>query len=117
MEDLTYILSLGFSNADLPRALILSFFLAMIFGGTRTIWTLGVFALVLDRVFWPLIEQAASGADAATVFTSFGAMLGAIVDDLGVYVVRYMGLVIMIGLFIEGRKRIHQLAPAKKAHA
>ena len=118
MQDLSYILSLGFTPADLPRALILAFFLAMIFGGKRTIWTLGLAALLIDRALWPLIEQATSGAGAATVFASLTALISTFIDDLCVYAVRYMGLVVMIGLFIEARKRLHQIVPApKKAHA
>ena len=118
MEDLSYILSLGFTPADLPRALILSFFLAMIFGGKRTIWVLGLIALFIDQAIWPLVEQASSGAGAGTVFASLTAMFGRLFEDLGIDVVRYMGLVVMIGLFIEGRKRLHHAAPSgKKAHA
>ena len=117
MQDLNYIISLGFSGADIPRALILAFFLAMVFTQKKSIWTLGLVALLIDRVAWPVVEQATSAAGIGVVFSSLVAMINSFVDDLGVYVVRYLGLVIMIGLFREARVRLHHMAPAKKVHA
>lgn len=118
MQDLTYILSLGFTGDDLPRALIVAFFLAMIFGGKRSIWILGLFALLIDRAALPVLEQAASGGGISAALEQASTLIGTFFDYLGVYVVRYIGLVVMIGLFIEARKRLHQLAPTpKKAHA
>ena len=117
MEDLMYILSLGFSGSDLPQALAISFLLAMLFAPKNSIWALGGLALIVDRFVWPLTGQALSGAEIETVFASIGALVDTFVDDLGIYVVRYLGLTIMIGLFNELRARVHSFAPMKKVPA
>ena len=117
MEDLSYIVSLGFSGADIPRALIISFFVAMLFAPRRSVWQLGLGALMFDKVAWPLIAQSFAGADPGALFGSFFALFETFFDDLGVYLVRYVGLTILIAAFAAARERLHQLAPTKKAHA
>ena len=112
MEDLSYIVGLGFSGADLPRALIISFLLAMLFAPKQSIWQLGAFALIIDRMFWPLIQQGFAGAGFEEVFASFGALFETFIDDLGIYVVRYVGLTMMIALFTSLREWVHSLTPA-----
>jgi len=39
---------------------------------------------------------------------------GRFIDDLGVYAVRYVGLTILVALFVAMRRRIHAMAPTKK---
>ena len=117
MEDLNYIISLGFSGADIPRALIISFFIAMMFAPQNTMWRLGFVALAVDKLAWPIVAQAAAGAGMETLFESLKAIVISVPDDLGVYLVRYFGLTVLIGLFAAARARIHMLAPAKKAAA
>ena len=117
MEDLSYIFSLGFSGADLPRAVIIAFLLAMLLAPKNSIWALGGFALIVDKFVWPIAAQAIAGAGAETVFASIGALFETFVDDLGIYAVRYLGLTIMIGLFNELRARLHSFTPMKKAAA
>jgi len=119
MEDLQYILSLGFSGADLPRAIILAFFIAMIAKKDTNIWKVGLAALVVDRALWPILAMAASGADIQSIYASIGALFKTFLDDLGIYIVRYMGLVLMIGGFRWIRVRLHKHPPkkSKPAHA
>jgi len=62
MEDLNYIISLGFSGADIPRAVIVAFFMSMLFAPRISTWRLGFGALAVDRIVWPLVAQAAAGA-------------------------------------------------------
>lgn len=115
MEDLSYIIGIGFSGADLPRALVLSFFLAVLFAHRRSIWVLGFAALIIDRIVWPIIEQAAAGAGLHTIYATIAAMVENFPVDLGVYVVRYIGLTVLIGLFALLRVRLHSMAAQKKA--
>ena len=115
MEDLSYIVGIGFSGADLPRAVILSFFLAVLFAARRSIWLLGLVALVIDRIIWPIVAQASAGAEIHTIYATIGAMVQSAPQDLGVYVVRYVGLTVMIGLFAAMRMRLHKMGPAPKA--
>jgi len=119
MEDLNYIVSLGFSGADLPRAVILTFFFAMFAKKGANIWTLGLLALLIDRMIWPIGAMASTGADIQSIYASIGAMFKTFLDDLGIYIVRYIGLVLMIGGFRWLRERIHKLTPkkSKTAHA
>ncbi len=117
MEDLTYIFSLGFTSADLPRAAAISFLLAMLFAPKNSIWALGFLALMIDKIVWPLTAQSLAGAGVETVVASIAALGETLVDDLGVYFVRYLGITIMIGLFNEMRVRVHGFAPMKKVAA
>ncbi|MEM9014444.1 MAG: hypothetical protein AAGB02_04980 [Pseudomonadota bacterium] len=120
MEDLQYILGLGFSGADIPQAVLLAFFVAMLLKKDANIWKVGFFVLVVDRVVIPLVTMATAGSGASAVFTSIGAMAATFLDDLAVYIVRYIGIVLMIGAFRWLRARLHMLAPPKKskpAHA
>ncbi len=119
MEDLIYIIGLGFSGADLPRALILTFLLAMFIRKDTNIWRVGLLALFIDKAVWPIAAMAGTGADIQTIYASIAALFKTFLDDLGIYIVRYLGLVLMIGGFRWGRARIHQFAPGKSktAHA
>lgn len=114
MEDLNYILGLGFSGADIWRAIIIAFFLAMVAGKKRSIWFIGLIALLADRIVWPIVGMAISGADIQSIYASIGAMTQTFIDDLGLYVVRYLGLTIMIAAFVAGRAHIHAMKPAGK---
>lgn len=115
MKDLEHIVSLGFSGADIWQAVMIAFFLAMLMGKRGTPWQIGFLALFLDRFVWPISGQAFSGADIQTVYASIAVMGENFLDDIGVYTVRYLGLTIMIALFVAARRRIHQMGPAKKA--
>lgn len=118
MEDLEYILGIGFSGADLPRAAILAFVFAMFAKRDTNIWIYAMFALVIDRVVWPIAAMGASGADVQSIYASIGAMFKTFIDDLGIYIVRYMGLVVMIAAFIWFRARVHRIVPGSgAAHA
>lgn len=118
MEDLRHIVSLGFSGSDIVRAVLIAFAFAIIIGKRRSAWTLGAIALVIDRVIWPVAGMAFAGAENASIWGALGGLGKTFVDDLGVYVVRYLGLVIMIALFISMRAGLHtRLSPPKKAAA
>lgn len=114
MKDLEYIVSLGFSGADVAQAVIIAFFVAMLVGRKMTAWQMGFVALVIDRLAWTLIGQAIAGAELQSVYASIGAMFETFLDDVGIYAVRYLGLTIMIALFVAMRRRIHTMTPIKK---
>jgi hypothetical protein len=117
MEDLEYIVGIGFSGDDLPRAVILAFLFAMFARKDTNVWVYGLFALLIDRTVWPIAAMGASGADIQSIYASIGALFQTFMDDLGFYFVRYMGLVLMILGFSWVRTRIHKMAPGKAAHA
>lgn len=118
MEDLQYIVGIGFSGADLPRAVILAFIFAMFARRDTNVWAYGLFALLIDRTVWPIAAMGASGADIQSIYASIGAIFQTFMDDLGFYFVRYMGLVLMILGFSWIRTSIHKMAPGgKAAHA
>jgi len=113
MEDLQYIIGIGFSGADLPRAVILSFLFAMFAKGEANIWKAGLLALLIDRTVWPIAAMGSSGADIQTIYAAIGAMVRSLKDDLGVYIVRYIGIVLMIGGFRWFRASVHKLQIGK----
>lgn len=119
MEDLEYILGIGFSGADMPRAVILAFVFAMFAKRDTNMWVYAVFALVIDRVVWPIASMGAAGADIQSIYASIAAMSKTFLDDLGIYIVRYMGLVVMITGFTWLRASIHKFMPGgrRAAHA
>lgn len=114
MKDLEYIVSLGFSGADVAQAVVIAFFVAMLIGKRMTVWQMGLVALAVDRIVWTLAGQALAGAEWGSVYASVAAMVETFLDDLGVYAVRYVGLTVMIALFVAMRRRIHAMAPSKK---
>ena len=107
MQDLQYIIGIGFSGADLPRAIILAFLFAMFARGESNLWKVGLLALLIDRTVWPIAAMGSSGADIQSIYAALGAMFKTFVDDLGIYIVRYIGLVLMIGGFRWLRASIH----------
>lgn len=120
MEDLKDIISLGFSGADIAPAMIIAFVLAILPRKKRSSWFLGAIAIVVDRLVWPIAGMALAGSDIHSIYASIGALGKTFVDDLGLYVVRYLGLVVMIAFFIAMRASLHtKLSPpkAKPAHA
>ena len=114
MKDLSYIISLGFSGADIIPAVIIAFFLAMFVRKDAPVWKMALVALFLDRMVWPVMAQALSGADIHTIYATIGAMFHSAPADLGVYVVRFFGLLVMIALFVALRFRIHKMTVGKK---
>lgn len=117
MQDLEYILGIGFSGADLPRAVILAFLFAMFANKDTNIWRMGLLALLIDRLVWPIASMGAAGADIQAIYASVGALVKTFIDDLGIYIVRYIGLTLMIGGFRWFRASIHKMAPGGKKHA
>ena len=121
MQDLTYIISLGFSGSDIWRALIIAFFAAMIVTKKRPAALLGLWALLIDRVIWPLTGMWMNGADTIILNDTFNGMVQTLSADIGLYMVRYAGLVVMILAFAHMRKRIHtprfDKAKVKPKHA
>ena len=117
MDDLQYIFSIGFSGSDLPRAIILSFLFAMFAKRDSNIWRMALLALLIDRTVWPIAAMGASGADIQSIYASIAALFKTFLDDLGIYIVRYIGIVLMVSGFIWMRARIHQLLPNKHAAA
>lgn len=120
MEDLKDIISLGFSGGDVLRALLITFAIAIIVRKKRSAWFLGAIALVIDRLVWPIIGMGVSGHEIQSIYASIGALGETFVDDLGLYVVRYVGLTIMIAVFLAMRSNmLAKLSPpkAKPAHA
>lgn len=115
MEDLNYIVGIGFSGADLPRAVILSFLFAMFAQGNANIWKAGLLALLIDRTVWPIAAMGASGAELQSIYAAIAGMARSFTDDLGIYIVRYIGLVLMIGGFRQLRASIHNVTPRKAA--
>ncbi len=116
MQDLNYIVGIGFSGADLPRALILAFLFAMFAKSETNLWKAGLLALLIDRTVWPIAAMGSSGADLQSIYAAIGAMFKSFTDDLGIYIVRYIGLVLMIGGFRWVRSTIHAI-PGKPAAA
>ena len=115
MEDLNYIIGIGFSGADLPRAVILAFLFAMFAQGNANIWKAGLLALLIDRTVWPIAAMGASGAELQSVYSAIAGMAKSFKNDLGIYIVRYIGLVLMIGGFRWLRASIHNISPKKAA--
>ena len=121
MKDLHYIVGIGFSGADIWRAIIIAFFLAMLAGRKRSVWLVGLAALGLDQFIWPIIAMGVSGANLQSIYGAIAGRGETFIRDLGLYLVRYLGLTIMIATFAAGRARLHQIMPkgkkGKPAHA
>jgi len=116
MEDLKNIIALGFSGADVIRAFLIAFTIAILVAKKRSPWLLGFIALVIDRLVWPIAGMAITGTNIHVIYASIGGMAHTFVDDLGLYAVRYVGLTIMIALFIAMRGQLlTKLEPPKKA--
>lgn len=116
MQDLQYIIGIGFSGADLPRAIILAFLFAMFAKSENNLWKVGLLALLIDRTVWPIAAMGSSGAELQSIYAAIGGMFKSFTDDLGIYIVRYIGLVLMIGGFRWMRSTIHAM-PGKPAAA
>jgi len=116
MEDLTYILSLGFSGSDIIRAVIIAFLAAMLVSKNRKPWQLALWALLFDRLLWPISALMINGTQTSTIGDILDGMLQSFSDDLGVYVVRFAGLLVLIMIFHAMRKRIHRPRGDKLKH-
>lgn len=118
MEDLRHIIALGFSGSDVAQALLITFTIAIALKKRRSAWFLGAIALLIDRLVFPISGMAMAGADIHSIYASIGAMGKTFIDDLGLYAVRYVGLVILIAAFTAMRMGLHaRLSPPKEAHA
>lgn len=113
MEDLSYIVTLGFSGSDVGRAVLIAFLLGMFVNSKRPVFMLTVIGFLIDQVIWPIAGQATSGAEAQTVAASFGAMMSSLPQNLGVYAVRFVGLFVLIAAFAFTRSSLHGLFGGK----
>ncbi|MEM6414126.1 MAG: hypothetical protein AAF720_05660 [Pseudomonadota bacterium] len=111
MDDLSYIVGLGFSGDDVPRAIIISLVMAVVFATRHPVWKVGIAALFVDHVIWALVSQAAAGAGTDTIVMSLRAMVQTFTDDLGYYLVRFFGLTVLISIFAGARHKLYVLAP------
>ena len=107
MDDLQYIVNIGFAGTDVWRAITLAFIMGMYVSPTRSIWRMAFFALLIDRTIWPLTTQAMAGADPQSLWGSVTGLAETFVSDLGMYLVRYLGMALMIVAFVAVRHRIH----------
>lgn len=115
MEDLKDIISLGFSGGDVIRAFLITFTIAILTRGKQSSWFLGAMALLIDRLIWPIAGMGLAGSDIHSIYASIAALGKTFIDDLGLYVVRYLGLTVMIAFFILLRSNLHaKLEPPKK---
>lgn len=114
MEDLSYIIGLGFSGTDVWRAVIISFFAAMLVRKRKDMVRMTLLALVFDRIIWPLTDMAFSGASQTSIMGALSAIIETFPTELGLYVVRYAGLYVLITMFMLLRRRIHTPALEKK---
>ncbi len=119
MQDLQYILGIGFSGADIGRAILMAFVFAMYAKKDTNIWQIGLIALLIDRTVWPIVGMAVSGAEVHAIYASIAALFKTFLDDLGIYIVRYLGIVVMIAGFVGVRTGVHKYMPKKRkaAHA
>ncbi len=119
MDDLINIINLGFSGSDVWRGVICAFFSAMLVNKKAGVWGMGVVALLIDRLIWPVAEQSFLGAKPETLIASVSGVFQTLPDNAGLYLVRYLGLVVMISIFLQLRKRLHGdgSAPAQKKPA
>ena len=70
---------------------------------------MAIWALLIDRVVWPLLSMRADGANEEMLIAVINGMVSSLPDDLGVYLVRYAGLYVMIAVFVSLRRRVHAL--------
>ncbi len=118
MEDLKQIVALGFSGTDVAQALFITFTIAILLKKRRSAWFLGAVALTIDRLVMPIGGMAMAGADSHSIYASIGALGETFIDDLGLYAVRYVGLVVLIASFSAMRSSLHaKLTPPKVAQA
>ncbi len=107
MDDLIYIVTLGFSGSDIWRAIIISFFAAMLVTSRRRVWLVAFWALFIDRFVWPLSAMSSHGADMEMLGTTASAIVTTLPDDMGLYLIRYIGLFVMISVYVAARRRLH----------
>ena len=108
MEDLIYTLQLGFSGSDMIRAVIISFFCAMVVSKKRPAWMLCLWALLIDRLIWPLTDMMIRGTHNAIIGGVLDGMLKSFNADLPVYFIRYFVLLLLILGFATLRRRINK---------
>lgn len=114
MTDLTYIVGIGFSGADIARAITITFFITMLSGTKNSVWFLAFVSLLIDRLAWPIISMAVSGHDMNAIGGAYIGMAASFMDDLGFYVVRYLGLTVLIGVFRWLRISVHRPGSASR---
>lgn len=113
MEDLNYIIGIGFSGSDMPRAVILAFLFAMFAAGNTNIWKVALLALLIDRTVWPIASMGSQGAHLDSIYAMLNGMVKSFKDDIGIYLVRYIGIVLMVGGFRWLRAAVQGLSPKR----
>ncbi|MEM8986337.1 MAG: hypothetical protein AAGC95_06390 [Pseudomonadota bacterium] len=107
MEDLNYIVGMGFTSADGIRAVIIALIVSQMMQKYAQVWTYTGIAFGFDRML-PFLLMITDGRDLGYVGDRFWDMVMGMPEDLGVLSIRFMGMMIIISLGFAGRSAIHQ---------
>jgi len=107
MDDLAYILGLGFTPADAARAISIALFCSLFMRQYVESWRFAAIAFSTDRV-WAIVSMAFAGHDAGAVASAFFANIMAIPSDLGIYAVRFVGIFLAVSVGFGLRSTLHR---------
>lgn len=110
LSDLAYIFSIGFSGADLWRAVWLALFCSLFASRKFRPWKVCIIAFAIDRI-WPFYAMSLHGYEWEVISASVLAALRAIPDDIAFLMIRYLGFLGLIYLGFNLRLMLHDNVP------
>ncbi|MEM9989908.1 MAG: hypothetical protein AAF723_10360 [Pseudomonadota bacterium] len=113
MEDTIYLLSLAFSGSDLPRALWLGFFGALLCSSRFPPVKMGTLIFLIDRI-WPFAAMGFSGYGAGEIAGALSYTLKTLHVDAIPLMIRAMGLYLMVSVGYAARLMLHGYKPQTK---
>lgn len=110
MDELLYVISLGFSGSDVGRAMLLVLIGALFVTRRFLPWKMTLVVLVIDQA-WPYLSLLAETGNHALVAQSFRGQMMRWEDNLAPFLVRWAGLYILLRGSFSLRRKLQTAFP------
>lgn len=115
MDDLQYILNIGFAGSDFWRAIWIGLAASLIATRKFRPWKVGILAFTVDRI-WPYYSMHLHGYEFDAIWASVWAAIMTLPQDITFYIIRYLGILGLVYLGYNLRRLLHG-GPAAKPGA
>lgn len=112
MEDLIYIISIGFAGSDIVRALWIGLLASLLVSTRLPPWRMSVVAFMIDRI-WPFYAMSLAGHDQEVVLAAVYGTFATAPQDLAYYAIRFLGLAGLVHVGYNLRRFLHFAAQSE----
>lgn len=106
MDELTYIISIGFAGSDISRALWIGLCASLLVSRRLPPWRVTVVAFMIDRS-WPFYAMHLAGHPQDVVMAAVYGTFATMPQDIAYYAIRFLGLAGLVHFGYNLRRFLH----------